>query len=92
MSKKNFLLYSILIIIFTLSSCEIKEDPVKIIKISTEYGDFNVWTKKLEITLQKKFFYYMVVLVLTTNILKDLNLIFQVKKSNFIITTNLVQH
>jgi len=47
MSKKNFLLYSILIIIFTLSSCEIKEDPVKIIKISTEHGDFNVWTKKV---------------------------------------------
>ena len=47
MSKKIYLLSSILLIIFILSSCEIKEDPIKIIKISTEYGDFNVWTKKV---------------------------------------------
>ena len=47
MSKKIYLLSSILLIIFTLGSCEIKEDPIKIIKISTEYGDFNVWTKKV---------------------------------------------
>ena len=47
MSKKIYLLSSILVIIFTLSSCEINEDPIKIIKISTEHGDFNVWTKKV---------------------------------------------
>jgi len=47
MSKKIYLLSSILLIIFILSSCEIKEDPIKIIKISTEYGNFNVWTKKV---------------------------------------------
>ena len=47
MSKKIYLLSSILLIIFMLSSCEIKEDPIKIIKISTEYGNFNVWTKKV---------------------------------------------
>jgi len=39
---------TILLIIFFFTSCTEKiSDPVKIIPISTEYGEFNVWTKKI---------------------------------------------
>tara|TARA_B100000780_G_scaffold69024_1_gene45736 strand:+ start:421 stop:1389 length:969 start_codon:yes stop_codon:yes gene_type:complete len=44
MIKKFFLA---LICVIFLNSCEFNNpDPIKIIKITTEYGDFNVWTKR----------------------------------------------
>ena len=36
------------ILLFIFTSCsKINNDPVKIIPITTEYGDFNVWTKRI---------------------------------------------
>ena len=46
---------TILLIIFFFTSCTEKiSDPVKIIPISTEYGEFNVWTKKIGNNPNKK--------------------------------------
>ena len=48
MFNKFFHLSTIIISFFLLSSCEVKNtDPVKIIKISTDHGEFNVWTKRI---------------------------------------------
>jgi proline iminopeptidase len=74
-------LTTLLILLIFFTSCDEKNtDPIKMIPISTEYGDFNVWTKRVGNNPSKKVLLLMGVQELITNILKDLNLIFQEKK------------
>ena len=48
MLNKFFQLSTIIIAFLFLNSCKVENtDPVKIIKISTEHGEFNVWTKRI---------------------------------------------
>jgi len=47
MINKIFQFSLTLICVLFLTSCDVKTpDPVKIIKITTEHGEFNVWTKR----------------------------------------------
>ena len=48
MLNKFFQLSTIIIAFLFLNSCKVENtDPVKIIKISTDHGEFNVWTKRI---------------------------------------------
>ena len=48
-------LTTLLILLICFTSCNEKNtDPIKMIPISTEYGDFNVWTKRVGNNPSKK--------------------------------------